>query len=217
MINIIKQNSTFYRLWLLWFILGGCYLAVNNKGAASLALNSLHTPVLDVFFRYMTWGGDGFVIGIVCLLLFFIKWRFGIIMSLVSFVSAFFVSLLKNFYDEPRPSRFFNGQDLNWVQGIKLYANHSFPSGHSAAAFTMMLILTLFFADKKYAPYFFLFAFLVAVSRVYLFQHFFIDVWIGSLCGVVFGTLLYAGLMATPLFKNKKWHEGSLISLFKKK
>ena len=132
-------------------------------------------------------------------------------MSLVSFTSAFLVSLLKNLYDEPRPSRVLAGQDLNWVQGLDLYANHSFPSGHTGAAFTMFLILSFFVGKKNYSILFFTIALLVAISRVYLFQHFLIDVWIGSLCGIVFGTTLYHLLMISPLFKNKTWHNRSLI------
>jgi len=215
--NLLQQNKIFYQVWLFWFVLTGIYLAINTRAAASLALNDIHNPVLDVFFRYITWGGDGILISIICFLLFFVKFRFGILMSLVSFTAAFFVSLLKKFYDEPRPSRVFEGQDLNWVDGLDLYANHSFPSGHSAAAFTMMLLFTFFMKDKKNAILFFLIAFLVALSRVYLFQHFLIDVWIGSLCGIVFGTLLYYGIIITPLFKNKQWHEQSLRTVFQKK
>lgn len=214
---LIQENKTFYQIWLLWFVLTGVYLAFNEKGSASLALNEIHNPVLDIFFRYMTWGGDGIIIAIVCFLLFFVKFRFAIIMSLVSFTSAFFVSLLKKLYDEPRPSRFFEGQDLNWVEGIDLYANHSFPSGHTAAAFTMMLLFTFFVKNKQNAIFFFLFAFLVGISRVYLFQHFLIDAWIGSLCGITFGTLLYYGFMKTPLFKDKVWHEHSLLTVFHKR
>ena len=185
--QLIQQHKTFYQSWLIWFILVGLYLSFNSKAAGSLALNEIHTPVGDIFFRYITWGGDGILIGIVCFVFLFVRLRYGILLSLVSFISAFFVSLLKQFYDEPRPSRYFAGQDVNWVDGIDLYANHSFPSGHAAAAF------------------------LVAISRVYLFQHFLIDVWVGSLCGVVFGTILFHLIMITPLFKNKTWHNWSLL------
>lgn len=209
--QIILQNKTFYVCWLVWFVLAGLYLSFNEKTAASLALNNIHTPALDVFFRYITWGGDGIVIAIICFVLLFVKLRFGIIMSLVSFTSAFLVSLLKNLYDEPRPSRVLAGQDLNWVQGLDLYANHSFPSGHTGAAFTMFLILSFFVGKKNYSILFSTIALLVAISRVYLFQHFLIDVWIGSLCGIVFGTTLYHLLMISPLFKNKTWHNRSLI------
>ena len=132
--QLIQQHKTFYQSWLIWFILVGLYLSFNSKAAGSLALNEIHTPIGDIFFRYITWGGDGILIGIVCFVFLFVRLRYGILLSLVSFISAFFVSLLKQFYDEPRPSRYFAGQDVNWVDGIDLYANHSFPSGHAAAA-----------------------------------------------------------------------------------
>lgn len=214
--QLIQQHKTFYQSWLIWFILVGLYLSFNSKPSASLALNEIHTPFADIFFRYITWGGDGILIGIVCFVFLFVRLRFGILLSLVSFISAFLVSLLKQFYDEPRPSRYFAGQDINWVDGIDLYANHSFPSGHAAGAFTMFLLLTFFFNNKLLSAVFFVLAFLVAVSRVYLFQHFLIDVWVGSFCGVVFGTILYHLIMITPLFKNKTWHNWSLFLPTKK-
>ena len=209
--QLIQQHKTFYQSWLIWFILVGLYLSFNSKAAGSLALNEIHTPVGDIFFRYITWGGDGILIGIVCFVFLFVRLRYGILLSLVSFISAFFVSLLKQFYDEPRPSRYFAGQDVNWVDGIDLYANHSFPSGHAAAAFTMFLLMSFFFNNKSLTAVFFVLALLVAISRVYLFQHFLIDVWVGSLCGVVFGTILYHLIIITPLFKNKTWHNWSLL------
>ncbi|MGB4928458.1 MAG: phosphatase PAP2 family protein, partial [Chitinophagales bacterium] len=175
-----------------------------------LALNNIHTPALDVFFRYITWGGDG-LIPLVCFILLFVRLRFGVIMSLVSIISAFLVSILKNAFNEPRPSKVFANQELNWVQGLDLYSNHSLPSGHTAGAFTMFLLLSFFVGKKNFAVLFFTLALLVAISRVYLFQHFLIDVWIGSLCGIVFGTLLYYLLITSPLFKNKTWHNWSLF------
>lgn len=209
--QLIQQHKTFYQSWLIWFVLVGLYLSFNSKASASLALNEIHTPAGDILFRYITWGGDGILIGIVCFVFLFVRLRYGILLSLVSFISAFFVSLLKQFYDEPRPSRYFAGQDINWVDGIDLYANHSFPSGHAAAAFTMFLLMSFFFNKKSLTAVFFILALLVAISRVYLFQHFLIDVWVGSFCGVVFGTILYHLIMITPLFKNKTWHNWSLL------
>ena len=68
--QLIQQHKTFYQSWLIWFILVGLYLSFNSKAAGSLALNEIHTPVGDIFFRYITWGGDGIFIGIFCFVFF---------------------------------------------------------------------------------------------------------------------------------------------------
>jgi len=211
MIKILKENKIFFLLCLLWFIMAGIYLLIYDKGTFSIWMNKNHSIGADIFFRYATWLGDGYTVAIVCLLLLFVKLRFGIITSLVSFTSAFLISLLKDFYNEARPSIYFQGQDIHFVDGLKLYQWHSFPSGHTAAAFTLFCLLAIFVKNKNYSYLFFGFALLVALSRVYLMQHFLVDVYFGSLLGLIFTLVLYQLLMWTPLFRNKTWHERSLI------
>lgn len=181
-----------------------------NKGSLSLALNKLHNPAADMFFRYATWLGDGIIISAVCLLLIFIKFRYAVLTIVISFVSAWLVSLMKRFYDEPRPAVYFKDDVLNYVSGIELYQRLSFPSGHTAAAFTLFCLFTFFARNKNYAYLFFSLAFIVAISRVYLLQHFLVDVYFGSFFGLLFATIFYYLMMQTPLFKNKKWHERRL-------
>ncbi|MBK7568050.1 MAG: phosphatase PAP2 family protein [Bacteroidetes bacterium] len=65
--------------------------------------------------------------------------------------------------------------------------------------------------NKNYGYLFFGLALLVAISRVYLMQHFLVDVYFGSLFGLIFTLILYQLLMISPLFRNKKWHERSFI------
>jgi len=60
-------------------------------------------------------------------------------------------------------------------------SDFSFPSGHAATAFASAAILSFF--DKKRRGGYYLIAFLIALSRVYLFCHFFFDVVAGGLIG----------------------------------
>lgn len=216
MIKLIRDNRLYFILCLVWFAVAGIPLLFVDKGAFSLFLNKYHSPALDIFFRYATWMGDGLVIGIVCLILFFVKFRYAIITSVVSFLSAWFVSLIKHAVDEERPSLYFKGMQLNYVKGVELYQRMSFPSGHTAAAFTLFLLFIIFTTNKKFSWLYFFLAVLVAVSRVYLLQHFEVDVFFGSLFGVVFTLILYYLINITPLLKGK-WSEGSLITLMRKR
>lgn len=210
--TLLKENTAFYALWLFAMVTVGIIILTTEKGDFSLWLNFRHTSLWDAFFRYATWMGDGIVVGIVCLVLLFIKLRWGIAMSLVSFCSAFFVSLIKKEYNEPRPSVVFSNMDLHYVNGLELYRNFSFPSGHTAAAFTLFLLLTCFSRNKRYAWLYFTLACVVAISRVYLLQHFLVDVYFGALFGVVFGTLLYWPFSLLK-WEGKKWAEWGPLRL----
>ncbi len=211
MLQLIATHKRFYLLWLITMIVVGIVLICTDKSDFSLWLNAHHSIAADYFFRYATWLGDGFTVGIVCLVLLFVKLRWGISMSVVSFVSAFFVSLIKQTYNEPRPSVVFHQMQLHYVNGIELYKNYSFPSGHTAAAFTLFLLLSFFVSNKKYQYLFFGLACIVAVSRVYLLQHFLVDVYFGALFGVIFGTLLYWPFAVIPAFQ-KKWAQWGLLN-----
>ena len=209
--RLLKENRVYFILCMGWFIAAGVYLLIYDKGHLSLALNNLHNPQADLFFRYATWLGDGIIISAICLLLIFIKFRFAVLAMIISFVSAYLISLVKKFYDEPRPSVYFKNEVLNYVQGIELYQRLSFPSGHTAAAFTLFTLFCFFVNNKNYAYLYFILAVIVAISRVYLFQHFLVDVYFGSLFGVLFATLSYYGLLMTHMFRNNKWHDRGLI------
>lgn len=52
------------------------------------------------------------------------------------------------------------------------FLEHSFPSGHAAVAFLVMLA----FLDKKSFPFFWLFALFIALSRVFVGAHTFEDI-----------------------------------------
>lgn len=211
MIQLIRQNRIFYTLCLLWFIAGGIYLLTHEKGDLSIWLNGYRTSAADHLFRYITWLGDGIVISAICILLVFVKYRYAVITSIVSFVSAFLVNILKNIFNEPRPVEYFAEGQVRFVERVELYHWLSFPSGHTAAAFALMSVMSFFAIKKSYTVLFFFLALLVAISRVYLLQHFFIDVYFGALAGCVNALVIYYLMMHSRLFSGKQWHEGSLL------
>ncbi len=210
--TLISQNKLFFICCSVFWILAGIYLAMHGKGDFSLYLNEHHSPSADLFFRYATWMGDGITIAIICMLLLFVKFRYAIITSIISLISAFLVNIVKNIAHQPRPSEYFKGMDLNYVNGVDLFHWHSFPSGHTAAAFAMFCVFGFFVRNKLWSLLFFFLALSVAISRVYIFQHFLVDVYFGSIFGVVNAVWIYL-VLGKMGFLKKGWVERSVIQL----
>lgn len=82
------------------------------------------------------------------------------------------VGCLKEFFKQPRP--------CDRYTKVWCPSDYSFPSGHSAVAFAFV-----FFSIGTAAfPFYYLTAFLVALSRVYLGVHTFNDVVAGAVIGI---------------------------------
>ncbi len=146
--------------------------------------NTLSTPEwLDYIFIFITRLGDmGFawILCTVILLCFRNKRRSGFAMALALVFSAIAVNLaLKNLAARPRPYDFYQGIALI----IQPETSYSFPSGHTTSSFAAAL--TLFWLEKKIAPYAVILASLIAFSRLYLCVHYFTDVLGGMLLGAL--------------------------------
>lgn len=77
-------------------------------------------------------------------------------------------------------------------------SDHSFPSGHTAAAFAAAFALFLY--HKRAGSAALILAILMGFSRLYLFVHFPSDVIAGALLGLIFGFIGYK----FALRRNKK-------------
>lgn len=97
------------------------------------------------------------------------------------------VTFLKQqvFANTPRPSLYLQSYELSKRVGWNLYNNNSFPSGHTTAAFTLFCLFAFQFSHRAIAATCVLLAALTGVSRIYLLQHFAIDVLAGSLLGYI--------------------------------
>ena len=81
-------------------------------------------------------------------------------------------------------------QRLWLTVGQNVESDKSFPSGHTTAAFASMTPLFLI-GNKKISWTAFVFAFLMAIARIYLVVHFASDVLAGILVGVASGIIAY--------------------------
>ena len=159
----------------------------------------------------------GFLIILAGLLLFY-KYRATLMIMVSGTFAAIVTHLFKWLYNEPRPKTFFaeNFPDtvLPMVNGVQIYVWQSFPSGHSTAAFSFFLCLALMTKNKLLQFACCLTAILVAYSRIYLQQHFALDVFAGAVIGGLSATLCYIFIF------NKykmEWANGSLRDIFRKR
>ena len=160
--------------------------------------NSHHNPLLDILFSFYSSLGEatGIILALIIILLrdarFFFYFAFALLLQ------ALMVSFFKHwlFADALRPWWELKEQ-MHVAEGIFINKHHSFPSGHTATAFCVFGFLS--FSSKKNigAIFWMLNAALIGYSRIYLGQHYWIDVFAGAFLGIFF-----SGLLTYFYFKN---------------
>lgn len=208
---IFRNNSIFLIPYLIFIFLGGVLLFANSKADTHLEFNTFHSTFFDFFFYYITFLGDGVAALLVVVMLMAVKFRYAFIVGISNIIASLITQLLKHtlFEDMVRPRKFFEGiHDLYLVPGVENYLYNSFPSGHSTCAFALYFALSIIVENKILKSLFFATALLVGISRVYLSQHFFEDIYAGSIIGVLITLAVY--LISTKI--NKNWMENSLVS-----
>jgi membrane-associated phospholipid phosphatase len=187
--SIFSQNKMYFFGFVLVLFTATLMLIIDGKQASFVSLNTYHPFWLNVFFVNYTFMGDGiFALCLVGLLFYFKKKQYAFAILHSFFISGIVVQLIKNSIGSPRPKLFFEaGQYLYFIDGISLANNSSFPSGHTATAFGIATVLVLVLKNKSWQPHILIAAVLVGYSRIYLAQHFLLDVMVGGLIGCTLG------------------------------
>jgi len=118
-----------------------------------------------------------------------------------------------------RPAKLFSGiYDLHLVQGVEMHHYGSFPSGHTASAFGIFFMATLIEKNNRLKFLFFVIALITAYSRVYLSQHFLLDIYFGSLISIIFTFFMfYWGMKWKNDKLNNSLEDSPLASFFEDK
>ncbi|MGZ4037277.1 MAG: phosphatase PAP2 family protein, partial [Bacteroidia bacterium] len=82
-------------------------------------------------------------------------------------------------------------EELPRIKGVDVMIHNSFPSGHSTTAFAVFTCLALMTKNKFLKVLCLFVAANAAFSRTYISQHWLVDVYFGSIIGLVTATALY--------------------------
>jgi len=219
MIQLFKQNKEFLVPYFVVFIPISVCLLIFPKADIHIFFNKFHTNFLDFLIPNLTNLGDGFVYFGFIFILLFVKYRYSLASLISLLISMPLMYILKQiiFNNLSRPRTFFNeiylgSYKLYLVPGTNPEMMDSFPSGHTTTAFAMFFILSAIIKNKILKFIFFILAISVGYTRIYMSNHFLVDVAGGSFLG------LSASFLAVH-FSNKlkkQWIEKSIIIQIKK-
>jgi undecaprenyl-diphosphatase len=164
---------------------------------------------LDFFMQAITESGDVFyMLGFGMLMLLIKKTRrIGITLMILIVLSTLLTSYIKCGIDRDRPDFEYEGNLFPIQISRDTFAlfcdggfNASYPSGHAARAVIFGIIMGYVISERfpRGAYLMLIYPLLISISRVYVLQHFPMDVIGGSLLGI-----MLAGVMAkrTKLYK----------------
>jgi len=188
------------------------------KGDAVIWMNEHYSDLPNLIFKYITFLGDGIIFVPVILIGLFIRYEVSITAAITGILLAMIIGVLKRqaFAHLSRPKSFFKDTyELSFVEGVDVHSHFTFPSGHTATAAAMALLLALYIKKPIATAILASLAILVGISRVYLAQHFWVDITYGFLTGLSITFL--ARWLSTGWLRNKNWAQKSLKTVFSKK
>lgn len=220
--KLIRENGFYFGFFVLFLLVGGIFLSVIEQGDLIFYFSDHRSDFSNLFFFYFTKLGEELVFIFAFLLLLFVKFRYALTLPLLGFSVSFTSFLSKKLFAHDRPYLFFREAGLfdqiSVVDGVVLNGGaNSFPSGHTMAAFALYTFLALVITRKKgTAIMLFVTALLVGISRVYLVQHFFKDIYLGAILGLLLAVLWFylQGLVGK---ETGHWLDRSLRTILFKK
>ncbi len=159
-----------------------------GKNEAFLYLNANLGLVADKVFEYSSYLAEGWIWipYFIVLVGLYKKDKAFILMNFL--ISTLLTQFAKNFIFTTAMRPMASGLDatqIHSVPGVEIHTFNSFPSGHTATAFTLFILTTYLFPNKYALSIGIVYAIVCGYSRIYLAQHFPLD-----LAGGIFVALL---------------------------
>lgn len=194
LIELFKSISPFLVASIVFWLVGSLYfIADYGRVDMNLYFYCNRSIWADTFFLYATKTAELYATLFIFVVLLFYKNAYAIYYLLLALSVSLIVYFLKQkVFGYIRPAFYIKEYlDIEAIANQKLLMNYSFPSGHTTFIFAGMCFLALLTKNKVAQIAFFIIALSCAISRVYLFQHFFIDVYVGSILGILISVFLY--------------------------
>ena len=208
MISLFKRP---FILLSILFLLFSAPLFLYDKDVLNILIANHSSKHLSYFFFTFTKMGEGIFIAIISILLLFRHVGKATYLILSVVCSSIICQIIKHSMNIPRPKLFMeNFEIISKYCFWEIHSWLSFPSGHTTAAFALFCSISFIFNNRSLAIICFLSALGVGLSRVYLLQHFFIDIYIGTIIGTGISTLFFK--LIYPNFVGKRWAEFSLLT-----
>ena len=214
--TILQRNKIFYLPILISWVILSFIIIKYDKALTHLYLNQFHNSFFDTFFKWTTFLGDGVFLAVISLLFLLYSFRKSFTIGLGGIFAGVFAQSLKKlvFNDALRPKAFFeNISELYLVPGVEVHDFFSFPSGHTTTAFCLFFILSYFTENRLLKVFYLICALVAGYSRIYLSQHFLVDVYFGAIFGII------SAILAIYIFSrvHSVWLDKSIITILKKK
>ena len=207
------RSRSFVLLTILFLILTAIvYSGITESFDQSVMLffsENVGNPSLDFFMQFVNESGDVFnmlMFGILILVIPKTR-RIGITLMILIVISTLLTGYIKCGVDRDRPDFEYDGVPFPITISRDTFAlfceggyDASYPSGHAARAMIFGIILGYALSERfpRGAYLMFLYPVMISISRIYVLQHYPMDVIGGAVIGV-----MLAGVMAkrTKLYK----------------
>lgn len=205
----MKKLVPFFIVYFIALIIGVIAMVYTEKGGVIMLLNGQRTPLLDQVFIFLSLAVEVPIFIGLAFLFLFKNYRASLQIGAAGLLTLITTTTLKALFAHPRPMQYF--QEIDKIDLIQLIPTSppylgltSFPSGHTTAAFAMMLSMALIFDKKWVTVTCALMAVGTAISRIYLVNHFVEDVLAGSLLGIGLAMIIHASLeyLKVPAWKS---------------
>ena len=160
-------------------------------------LNSINSPFWDVVMRWISGSKSWIPMYLVIVAYIVYKFRWKAIITLVfialvvTLADQISVKAFKEVFERLRPCHTPELQDIVHLVKNKCGGKYGFVSSHAANTFGVAFFLSLFFKNRIFSIFIFVWAAIVSYSRIYLGVHFPFDVFGGAALGAVIGYSVY--------------------------
>ncbi len=213
-----RSRSFIFLVLLFLIILALVYFEITDsfdQAVIFFVSQNVGNPILDIIMQSITESGDTFYMlgfGVITLIIKKTR-RIGITLMILIVLSTLLTGYIKCGVDRDRPDFQYEGVYFpveisrdTFALFCEGGANASFPSGHAARSMVFGIVLAFVLSERFPRGCYLLFSYpiLVSISRVYVLQHFPMDVFGGAVLGIMLtGVLAHRTKLYTIFDKSK--------------